>query len=138
MSQDSPAASLSSPVSATCHLTAAGETTWYEFTRAILDEAVQTSPGVPWFVEATQGRPLITKRVIPITATEYYPLPASRPHHSVLSNSSLIQRLASDCQTGGSNCSMFLVPSVLAKHMFIRSNAITPRKSLEPLSLLNS
>jgi dTDP-4-dehydrorhamnose reductase len=91
MSQGSPAASLISPVSATYHLTAAGETTWYEFARAILDEAAQISPGFPWFAEATQGRPLITKRVIPITTAEYS-LPASRPHHSVLSNSRLIQR----------------------------------------------
>jgi dTDP-4-dehydrorhamnose reductase len=91
MSQDSPAASLISPVSATYHLTAAGETTWYEFARAILDEATQISPGVPWFAEATQARPLITKRVIPITTAEYL-LPAPRPYHSVLSNSRLIQR----------------------------------------------
>jgi dTDP-4-dehydrorhamnose reductase len=90
MSQDSPAASSFSPVSGTYHLTAAGATTWYEFARAILDEAAQISPNVPWFAEATQGRPLITKRLIPITTAEY-PLPASRPHHSVLSNSRLNQ-----------------------------------------------
>jgi dTDP-4-dehydrorhamnose reductase len=90
MSRDSPAASCLSPVSGTYHLTAAGETTWYEFARAILEEAAQISPDVPWFAEATQGRPLITKRIIPIT-TAHYSLPASRPQHSVLSNSRLNQ-----------------------------------------------
>jgi len=49
MGQDSPAASSLSPVSGTYHLTVAGETTGYEFARAILDEAAQISPDVPWF-----------------------------------------------------------------------------------------
>jgi dTDP-4-dehydrorhamnose reductase len=90
MSRDSPAASCLSPVSGTYHLTAAGATTLYEFACAIMDEAAQISPDVSWCAEATQGRPLITKRIIPITTAEY-PLPASRPRYSVLSNSSLNQ-----------------------------------------------
>jgi dTDP-4-dehydrorhamnose reductase len=90
MSQDSPVASCLLPVSGTYHLTAAGATTWYEFACAILNEAAQISPDVPWCPEATQGRPLITKRIIPITTAEC-PLPASRPHYSVLSNSRLNQ-----------------------------------------------
>ena len=80
-----------SRVSGIYHLTAAGETTWYEFACAILEE------------EATRGRPLITRRIIPITTAEY-PTPASRPIFSVLSNSHLLtptsfKRLVSDCLT---------------------------------------
>ena len=78
-------------IGGTYHLTAAGETTWYEFARAILDEAAQISADVSWFSEATQARPLIAKRIIPITTAEY-PTPAMRPHYSVLSNSRLNQR----------------------------------------------
>jgi dTDP-4-dehydrorhamnose reductase len=92
-SRESSAASALSPVSGTYHLTAAGETTWYDFACAILDEAAQISPDVPWFAEATQGRPLITKRITPITTAEY-PTRASRPAYSVLSNSRLKQSFA--------------------------------------------
>ena len=52
-------------------LTAAGETTWYDFACAVLDEAVHLSPAVDWFAEATRGRPLIPEEIIPITTAEY-------------------------------------------------------------------
>lgn len=86
---DSPANALS-PVSGTYHLTAAGETTWFDFASAILDEAARISPDVSWFAAATRGQPLITKRVVPITIAEY-PSAALRPRYSVLSNSCLSQ-----------------------------------------------
>jgi len=72
----------------TYHMTAAGVTNWYEFARAILEEASRLPRDTPWFAAATGGLPLITRHVSPITASEY-PTPARRPTYSVLSNSRL-------------------------------------------------
>ncbi|HXW54702.1 MAG TPA: dTDP-4-dehydrorhamnose reductase [Candidatus Cybelea sp.] len=80
-------------VAGTYHLTAAGETTWYEFAVAILDEVRKSADmgsgrslaELAWFRSATEARPIVAKRVVPIP-TRDYPTPARRPAYSVLSN----------------------------------------------------
>jgi dTDP-4-dehydrorhamnose reductase len=88
--QSAPPSALFLAVSGIYHLTAQGETTWYDFACAILEEAAQFSRQASWFAEATSRRALITRRVIPISSAEY-PTPAPRPAFSVLSNSRLIR-----------------------------------------------
>lgn len=90
-SQDSSVPNSISYSSGIYNLTAAGNTTWYDFACAILEQAAGVSPDVPWFAEATQGHPLIIKRITPITTADY-PTRASRPRYSVLSNSRVIER----------------------------------------------
>lgn len=72
----------------TYHMSAAGQTSWFEFARTILEEAASASANINWLAEVTGGRPLIASRLLPISAAEY-PAPAPRPEYSVLSNALL-------------------------------------------------
>jgi dTDP-4-dehydrorhamnose reductase len=83
--REGPVASLSN-LGGIYHMTAAGETNWCEFAQAILDLADHASNRASWFTAATEGRPIITRRIIPIN-TDEYPTAARRPAYSVLSNS---------------------------------------------------
>jgi dTDP-4-dehydrorhamnose reductase len=77
-------------VSETYHLTAAGQTTWYELAKAILEETRRAPQYLPWLTSATKGRPLIARRVLPISTEEFHS-PTLRPAYSVLSNARLKQ-----------------------------------------------
>ena len=70
------------------HMTAGGETSRYDFAKAILEEASKRGQTAPWFQAATNNLPLLTRRVIPINTKEY-PAPAHRPAYSVLSTARL-------------------------------------------------
>ncbi len=61
------------------HLSAGGQTTWYEFARAILAEAG---------ARVLEPRPILAREIVAIR-TEDYPTPARRPRYSVLDNTKL-------------------------------------------------
>jgi dTDP-4-dehydrorhamnose reductase len=74
----------------TYHMTAAGQTTWCELAKAILEEAGGAQQSLSWLTSATKGLPLLTRRVLPIS-TEEFRSPTRRPAYSVLSNEHLKQ-----------------------------------------------
>jgi dTDP-4-dehydrorhamnose reductase len=79
-----------SDVSGTYHMSAAGQTTWYDFAGTILEKAKATSRNPDWLAAATQGRRLLARRVIPISTKEFGS-PTPRPAYSILSNARLNQ-----------------------------------------------
>src|SRR6266436_5131748 len=88
--ENSNAAFVLPEASGTYHMSAAGQTTWYDFAKTILERAGTTSRDLAWLAAATHRRPLIARRVISISTAEFR-CSAQRPAYSVLSNSRLIQ-----------------------------------------------
>ena len=81
-------------VAGTYHMTAAGQTTWHEFAKAILEEAGRVPQNPAWLTSTTKGHPLLARRVLPIS-TEEFRSPTRRPAYSVLSNALLRQTFGS-------------------------------------------
>ncbi len=79
---------FSPALSGTYHMTASGIATWFDFARAICEEAANAPEDLSWISEATAGRTLAVQRILPIRTAEY-PTPARRPPYSVLSNDRL-------------------------------------------------
>jgi len=92
----------------TYHMTAAGKTSWFEFAKAITEEASRMPRGIPWFEAATNGQPLVTRRLRAIT-TEEFPTPARRPSYSVLSNFRIKQDFGWNCPPGPYNYMLCLL-----------------------------
>jgi dTDP-4-dehydrorhamnose reductase len=90
ISERNPAKLVFSEVGGTYHMSAAGQTTWYDFAQMILKEAGAAPHDLGWLAEATKGRQLIARHVIPISSEEFHS-PSRRPSYSVLSNSRLNQ-----------------------------------------------
>lgn len=78
-------------IAGTYHMTAAGQATWHEFAKAILEEAGRAPQNLPWFTSATKGHQLLAHRVLPIS-TEEFRSPTRRPAYSLLSNAQLRQK----------------------------------------------
>lgn len=74
--------------SGTYHMTARGQTTWHGFAKAILERAQAAPHHLGWLVEATQGRNVVARRLMPVTSEEFGS-PTRRPKYSILSNSRL-------------------------------------------------
>lgn len=72
------------------HLTAGGQTSWYEFAQAIVDQCSSGGEQPSWLKDAIGGRALTVRRVLPIP-TSAYPTAARRPAYSMLSNNKVLQ-----------------------------------------------
>ncbi len=66
------------PFTGIYHVTAAGQASWYEFTKAILEETCALSARPPWCVRALES--------LQACSTADYPFLARRPAYAVLSN----------------------------------------------------
>jgi len=75
----------------TYHMTAAGQTSWFQFASAIVEHVRGCSHRPAWLTAAIGDKPVIARRILPIE-TKDFPTPARRPAYSVLSNALLEQK----------------------------------------------
>jgi dTDP-4-dehydrorhamnose reductase len=104
----------------TYHMTATGETSWFEFAKAILEETGYAQQRMSWLTSATDGRPLVARRSLPIS-TEAFASPTRRPAYSVLSNALLIETFGftlSNWRTQLQRCFSAEAPSTLSATVF--------------------
>jgi dTDP-4-dehydrorhamnose reductase len=102
-------------IAGTYHMTAAGQASWHEFAKAILEEAGRAPQNLPWLASATKGQALRARSVLPIS-TEEFRSPTRRPAYSVLSNALLRQRFGialSNWRTQLQRCFSAAAPSNL-------------------------
>jgi dTDP-4-dehydrorhamnose reductase len=107
-------------VAGTYHMSAAGQTTWFEFAKAILEEAANAPQSLSWLTSATAGRPLVARRMLPIS-TEEFRSPTHRPAYSVLSNALFTETFGftlSDWRSQLRRCFSPGVPSSLSSTSF--------------------
>ena len=97
------------------HMAAEGETSWYEFAKAILDEASDATHTLPWLNAATKGAPFLTESLLPITTAEY-PTAARRPAYSVLSTALLHDRFEVRLPPWRAQLQSLFVPDISEDH----------------------
>src|SRR5258708_6856928 len=66
-------------VSGTYHMSAAGQTTWHDFAKTILEAAEASSHNMVWLAAATGGRPFFSPRVIPLSPEKFLSPPPPPP-----------------------------------------------------------
>jgi dTDP-4-dehydrorhamnose reductase len=96
-------------------MAAEGETSWYEFAKAILYEASSAGHTLPWLNAATKGMPFLAERVVPITTSEY-PTLARRPAYSVLSIARLHHRFGVHLPPWRAELQSLFVPDASEDH----------------------
>ena len=109
-----------SKASGTYHMSAAGQTSWFDFATAILEQASHGSEHRPWFAAATANLPLIAERITPVTS-DLYPTPVRRPAYSVLSNTRLKEIFSIELKPWRDQLNATFADANIGEHLFVRA-----------------